>query len=123
MRDYVRTRFDGGGVHVNSGIPNHAFYRAATLLGGRAWEVAGKIWYHALTRRLRATSRFQQCADATFASAGELYGRGSAPHDAVREAWKAVGISVSEAAPARSRSNAIYEIPGAAAEARFFPIA
>jgi hypothetical protein len=32
------TRHDNGGVHVNSGIPNHAFYLAATALGGSAWE-------------------------------------------------------------------------------------
>ena len=29
---------DSGGVHTNSGIPNHAFYLAATALGGNAWE-------------------------------------------------------------------------------------
>ena len=29
---------DNGGVHINSGIPNHAFYLAATALGGNAWE-------------------------------------------------------------------------------------
>ena len=40
---------DYGGVHINSGIPNKAFYLAATGLGGYSWEVAGKIWYDALT--------------------------------------------------------------------------
>ena len=39
---------DGGGVHINSGIPNHAFYITATTLGGKAWEAAGDIWYDAL---------------------------------------------------------------------------
>ena len=29
MDDYVRTGRDNGGVHINSGIPNHAFYLAA----------------------------------------------------------------------------------------------
>ena len=29
---------DNGGVHINSGIPNHAFYLLATALGGRSWE-------------------------------------------------------------------------------------
>ena len=28
MDDYVRTGRDNGGVHINSGIPNHAFYLA-----------------------------------------------------------------------------------------------
>ena len=26
MRDYVVTLEDNGGVHINSGIPNHAFF-------------------------------------------------------------------------------------------------
>ncbi|MGW7595389.1 M4 family metallopeptidase, partial [Streptomyces rubiginosohelvolus] len=34
MDDYVHTSRDNGGVHINSGIPNHAFYLAATALGG-----------------------------------------------------------------------------------------
>ena len=44
-----RTGRDNGGVHINSGIPNHAFYLAATALGGNAWEKAGQIWYDVLT--------------------------------------------------------------------------
>lgn len=28
---------DWGGVHTNSGIPNRAFYLAATNLGGYSW--------------------------------------------------------------------------------------
>ena len=39
MADYVETTDDNGGVHLNSGIPNHAFYLAATAIGGHAWEV------------------------------------------------------------------------------------
>lgn len=95
MRDYVKTSADDRGVHTNSGIPNHAFYRVATLLGGRAWEVAGRIWYRALTHELGPRSRFQHCADATWQAAGELYGSGSAPQEAVLAGWKAVGIDVS----------------------------
>ena len=38
MDDYVDTTDDNGGVHINSGIPNHAFYLAATAIGGNAWE-------------------------------------------------------------------------------------
>lgn len=40
---------DWGGVHTNSGIPNHAFYLASVALGGYSWEKAGKVWYAALT--------------------------------------------------------------------------
>ena len=49
MDDYVVTSDDNGGVHINSGIPNHAFYLAARQLGGHAWERAGLIWYRTLT--------------------------------------------------------------------------
>ncbi|MFP5245128.1 MAG: M4 family metallopeptidase, partial [Thermoanaerobaculia bacterium] len=98
LRKYVKTSADDRGVHANSGIPNHAFYRTATLLGGRAWETAGRIWYRALTRELGPRSRFQHCADATFRAAGELFGEGSIPQNAVAEGWHAVGIEISAAA-------------------------
>ena len=35
MRDYSDTSDDNGGVHINSGIPNRAFYLAATGFGGK----------------------------------------------------------------------------------------
>jgi len=94
MRDYVRTSADDRGVHINSGIPNHAFYRVAQMLGGKAWETAGRIWYRALVDELGPRSRFQHCADATWRAAGTLFGNGSAPQDAVLAGWKAVGIDV-----------------------------
>ena len=42
MADYVDTTDDNGGVHTNSGIPNRAFYLAATAIGGDTWEGAGR---------------------------------------------------------------------------------
>src|SRR5919205_959577 len=48
MSGYVHTTADNGGVHINSGIPNHAFYLVATALGGHAWEKAGHIWYETI---------------------------------------------------------------------------
>lgn len=38
MSKYDTTTSDNGGVHINSGIPNKAFYLAATAIGGKAWE-------------------------------------------------------------------------------------
>jgi Zn-dependent metalloprotease len=83
---------DNGGVHINSGIPNHAFYLAATAIGGDAWDAPGRIWYDALTTRLHATDGFAVAAAATVASAGALYGGRSPQANAVREAWRAVGV-------------------------------
>jgi Zn-dependent metalloprotease len=86
MRDYYDGAADNYGVHINSGIPNHAFYLVATALGGRSWERAGAIWYRALTSGLSSQSTFRMFADATIAAA--------VMHDApvVRRAWKAVGV-------------------------------
>jgi len=86
-------RHDNGGVHINSGIPNHAFYLAAIGIGGNAWEKAGAIWYTTLTTRLHENSDFQAAADATVAVSGDLYGAGGAEQQAVRSAWVQVGIT------------------------------
>ena len=94
MRDFKRIHDDNGGVHVNSGIPNHAFYLAATAIGGKAWEVAGRIWYSTLTTKLRARATFRDCARATIDAAAELYGTTSEPRSAVEQAWRSVGIDV-----------------------------
>jgi len=94
LRDYQDVDDDNGGVHINSGIPNRAFYLAATEIGGYAWEKAGRIWYLALRDRLRRTATFQRAAEITFHVAGELCGKGSKEQKAVRNGWKAVGITV-----------------------------
>jgi Zn-dependent metalloprotease len=94
MEDYVNTTSDNGGVHINSGIPNRAFYLTAMELGGYAWEKAGKIWYIALTERLRERSDFQKAANITYEVASTLYGRGSHEEKAVKNAWNQVGIKI-----------------------------
>jgi len=93
MKDYYRGTDDNGGVHINSGIPNHAFYLAATTIGGYAWEKAGQIWYIALRDRLRSTSNFKRAASATITVAGELYGQNSPEQKAVSAAWQSVGVT------------------------------
>jgi len=94
MKDFVQTSDDNGGVHINSGIPNHAFFLAATALGGNAWEKAGLIWYRTLPRLGSSQADFQLFANVTFATAGELYGVGGQEQTAVREAWDQVGIEI-----------------------------
>jgi Zn-dependent metalloprotease len=93
MKDYVDTTSDNGGVHINSGIPNRAFYLAATELGGYAWEKAGRVWYIALTERLRERSDFQKAANLTSEVAGTVYGKNSMEQKAVINAWKGVGLT------------------------------
>lgn len=94
MRDYVNTSEDNGGVHINSGIPNHAFYLVAVAMGGFAWEKAGKVWYVAARDKFTNSTDFQSAANLTFQTAGELYGQGSPEQQAVNYGWNGVGITV-----------------------------
>jgi Zn-dependent metalloprotease len=95
MRDFVSTFEDNGGVHINSGIPNHAFYLVATQLGGYAWEKAGRIWYETLRdSRIRPTTGFRSFARRTVVNAGRLFGQGSPEQQAVYSAWREVGLPV-----------------------------
>ena len=92
MDSYVETEEDNGGVHLNSGIPNRAFYLAATGLGGASWEAPGRIWYAALTSGgLDGTADFGAFAAATVAAAGEV---SPEAETAVSEAWAGVGVEV-----------------------------
>lgn len=99
MKDYVNTLSDNGGVHINSGIPNHAFYLIAVEIGGYAWEKAGQIWYVTLRDKLKSSSNFQDCADLTYQTAGELFGTGSLEQQAVQKGWAGVGITVGSTPP------------------------
>ncbi|GAB2791108.1 M4 family metallopeptidase [Streptomyces daliensis] len=97
MDDYVHTGSDNGGVHINSGIPNHAFYVLATELGGHAWERAGQIWYDTLTSGdLKPDCDFSAFAAVTLAKAAERYGDTSAEHGAVVKSWSQVGVTPTE---------------------------
>jgi Zn-dependent metalloprotease len=99
MKDYVNTLNDNGGVHINSGIPNHAFYIIATELGGYAWEKAGQIWYVTLKDKLAANSKFQDCANLTNQTAADLFGVGSLEQQAVQKGWAEVGLPVDGGGP------------------------
>lgn len=92
MDQYVHTENDHGGVHINSGIPNHAFYLMATEIGGFAWEKAGQIWYTALQSKLNAHATFQEAANVTHQIAADMYGAESAERQAVHNGWMGVGI-------------------------------
>jgi Zn-dependent metalloprotease len=95
MDRYVRTTQDYGGVHINSGIPNKAFYLVAMTIGGKAWERAGRIWYETVRDpRVRTTATFSDFAVRTVFNARALYGTRSAEARAVLDAWRAVGVPV-----------------------------
>ncbi|HUI30019.1 MAG TPA: M4 family metallopeptidase [Candidatus Acidoferrales bacterium] len=90
LAEYVSTTQDNGGVHVNSGIPNHAFYLVAKNIGRTE---ARQIWYKALTSYLTRSSQFVDARIATVSAAGELFGQSSSEVTAVKSAWTSVGVS------------------------------
>jgi Zn-dependent metalloprotease len=105
MDDFVVTADDNGGVHTNSGIPNKAFYLAATGMGGSSWDGAGKVWYAALTSGLAADTDFAGFAAATVAAAGQV---SAEAEQAVTKAWADVGVDPSSTAapvPAQTGSS------------------
>jgi len=94
MRGYVFTADDNGGVHINSGILNHAFFLTATRLGGHSWDVAGWLWYVVLEERLSPKATFQDFANATVLLAGQKFGFGGHVQTTVADAWAEVGLQV-----------------------------
>ena len=91
VREQYRGNNDNGGVHINSGIPNHAFFLFALALGGNAWERAGGVWYESLLS-LPREAQFSDMVLATEKTAVEQHGNGSPVHQALMAAWRAVGL-------------------------------
>ena len=107
--DHYSIRFlgsvDNGGVHINSGIPNQAYYLAVeggtnrtsglSVQGvGRAnREQMEKVFYRAFTQMLPSNATFSTARAATIQAAIDLYGGNSAALRAVTEAWTAVGVN------------------------------
>jgi bacillolysin len=106
--DHYSRRFlgmaDNGGVHINSGIANHAFYlaveggtnRTSGLavqgLGSAGREQMEKVFYRAFTQMLPSNATFALARAATIQAARDLYGSGSSAERAVTQAWAAVGV-------------------------------
>ncbi len=104
MSEYVNTTQDNGGVHVNSGIPNHAFYYVAASIGRKK---AGEIWYRALTLYLTHTAQFLDARIATENAATDLFGASSAEVASVKTAWDNVQVYESTPPPPPPTSQVI----------------
>ena len=95
MDHFVTTGDDNGGVHTNSGIPNHAFYVVATTLAGKAWEAPGIIWYDAMRDpKVHPNADFLSFAKATQRSAQQRFGVTSKQANAVKAGWDAVKVKL-----------------------------
>ena len=84
---------DYGGVHINSGIPNHAAY---LLAQATSREVVEKIWYRTLYKNhIGSHASFIDMAEGTLTACDELVAaKALAPGDctATAEAWVGVGV-------------------------------
>jgi thermolysin len=107
--DHYSRRFlgtaDNGGVHINSGIANQAFYLAVESgtnrtsglavqgVGAANREQMEKVFYRAFTQLLPSNATFSLARSATIQAARDLYGAGSNAERAVTQAWTAVGVN------------------------------
>ena len=89
MSEYVTGTDDNGGVHTNSGIPNHAFYYFATAVGK---PTADSIYYRALTKYLVTGSQFLDARVAVVNAASDLYGASSSVVHYAGAAFDSVGV-------------------------------
>jgi Zn-dependent metalloprotease len=101
--DHYKDRYkgwqDNGGVHINSGINNKAAHLIAAggthynvTVKGIGREKVEKIYYRALNYYLTSTSNFAQMRQAVIRAATDLYGANKPEVNAVRQAYKAVGV-------------------------------
>ena len=91
MDDYYTGPDDNQGVHINSGIPNKAFYLVSMAIGT---DKATRIWYHAL-QNLWATADFNDAVEVIAESARILTRDNQVPlgsTQTVRSAFKEVGL-------------------------------
>nr|WP_240548377.1 M4 family metallopeptidase [Paenibacillus lignilyticus] len=95
---------DNGGVHMNSGIPNHAAYLIAKgidalpALTGQGRSILGDITYMALTSYLTPTSGFIEARDSFVLAANDLTlpeEQKNAVIEVVKAAWATVGLPYS----------------------------
>lgn len=78
---------DYGGVHLNSGIPNKAFYNTLSELGYQKTE---ELYYDAIVNSFTSDTNFQQAKEYLVKTAEKLFN----PEEAKRvsQAWEKVGI-------------------------------
>ena len=96
---------DNGGVHINSGVPNNAFYlaieggtnRTSGLsvqgVGAANRERVERVFYRAFIYLLPASARFTTARAATIQAARDLYGENSDVERVITQAWTAVGVN------------------------------
>jgi thermolysin len=101
--DFYGDRFrgveDNGGVHINSGIANKAFFLTAVggahrdgSVEGIGVDAAAEIWYLAVTEYMTSATDFSGARQATISAATALFGADSAQAKNVSISWDLVGV-------------------------------
>ncbi|MDX1939372.1 MAG: M4 family metallopeptidase, partial [Saprospiraceae bacterium] len=90
VSEQYRGNQDNGGVHINSGITNRAYYLIATAIGKNKAE---QIFFRALTTYLVRSSKFVDLRIAVLQAATDLHGANSAEVTAAGNAFTTVGIT------------------------------
>jgi Zn-dependent metalloprotease len=91
MKNYFTGAGDNHGVHINSGIPNRAFYLVSIDIGT---DKAALIWYEGL-KNLWPTAQFADAVKVLVKAAQTLTKTNTVPKgstQAVRSAFKQVGL-------------------------------
>jgi|GEM_PF-311431 len=90
MTEFYTGDQDNGGVHINSGIVNRAYYLIATEISK---DKAEQIYYRALDNYLTVSSQFIDLRLAVLKSAADIHGEGSNEVQAAELAFDTVGIT------------------------------
>jgi len=98
MSEFYTGKEDNGGVHINSGIPNYAFYLFATGTGMTRAK-AGAVYYDVLSKYLTKFATFADLRIAVIASAKKMYGNTAPEVTAAAAAFDQVGIADPGTAP------------------------
>ncbi|MBE1304871.1 peptidase M4 family protein [Clostridium botulinum] len=105
MKDYrsMDIRYDNGGVHVNSGIINHAAYLIADgieKLGvENSKDIMAKLFYTANCYEWDETTNFSKCRNDLIKVTKDLYGENSKYVQIVENAFDKVGITATPQLP------------------------
>lgn len=87
VRDFVHTKLDEWGTHINASIPN----AAADAMHARLTDEEVRAVY--LAAAAEPAKNISTFARSTQGAAEALYGRNSSQASAVRDAWDGVGIT------------------------------
>ncbi|MFN8436592.1 MAG: M4 family metallopeptidase [Cytophagales bacterium] len=101
---------DNGGVHINSGIPNYAFYLFATSINSR--YRASLIFYRALTVYLTQNSNFYDLRVSVLQAAKDLYGENSNEYTKAGQAFDNVGIKSTGTSSQETTGSTLETNPG-----------